>query len=75
MLVIRALINQVDIRTKAFPWVISWALSLLFGFKDYCVYHIRCELNNEADQWEKYGSILGEGDIVVNGGRDYLYIP
>jgi hypothetical protein len=75
MLVIETLINQANFGYKPFPRVISWALSLLTGFDDYSFYHIKHELNNKADHWEKYGSILGEGELDLNGERGFLRIP
>jgi ribonuclease HI len=75
MLMIRAIINQANIGSKVLPGVISCVISLLDGFGDYKVLHILHEHNSKADQWEKYGLTLEEGEIVVNGGRNYFHIP
>jgi hypothetical protein len=75
MLMIRAIIKQSDIGNKVFPGVISRTLSLLAEFEEYSAFHIKHEYNNEADQWEKHGSTLGEGEIIVNGERDFFHIP
>jgi hypothetical protein len=52
----------------------SRSLSLLKNFKECSSFHIKCQLNSEANIWAKEGYGLGIGEIIINGGKMNLPI-
>jgi len=74
MIVIQAIINQSDIKTKSIPIVLSCIIILLdcFEFKSF---HILCEHNTVTNKCAKHGNNLDEGVIEVNGVFDFLLLP
>jgi hypothetical protein len=75
MLVIQAIIKQSNVGNNLFIGTISHILSFLGEYDDYRAYHIMRDQNHLVDHWDKYGSGLGEGEIDVNGVKDYCFIP
>jgi ribonuclease HI len=75
MLVIRAIIKQNIIGNNIFIGVISHSLALLVEFENYNVFHIKREFNIEVDHWEKVGSNLEEGEMLINGAKGRSPIP
>jgi hypothetical protein len=69
MMVIRTIVKKSIVGGNVYIGVMSRSLALLKNFDECTSFHIKCELNFEADKWAKEGSDLGIGEIIINGKK------
>lgn len=74
MMVIRTLIKRNVTGNSVFLSVMSRSLALLDG-TNFKLFHVKRELNHEADRWAKFGTSLAEGELIVNGVKEWLPLP
>jgi len=67
MMVIRAVVKGNITRGNIYSGIMSRSLVALKNFEKSTMYHVKREINVEANKLTKVGSRLGKGDIVVNG--------
>jgi hypothetical protein len=75
MMVVRAINKRIQFENKIFNNNISHILSLIDGFDEFKLYHVKRELNPLANHWEKLGTSLECGTISLNGVRGTFPIP
>lgn len=75
MMVIRVIVKRNIVGGNVYFGMMSRSLALLNFFKDYSPYHIKRDLNSEANKGAKEGFDLGKGEIIVNGSTRLLPIP
>jgi len=67
MTVIRAVVHGNINEGNIYLGIMSRSLAALKNFNKSTLYHIKIELNIEANKLTKVGSGLGKGELVVNG--------
>jgi ribonuclease HI len=75
MLVIKAMIDQANPRGNKLSTLISRIIQILSHFDQVSFYHIKRELNGEADHWTKVASSLSSGLLIKNGVSYLSPIP
>jgi ribonuclease HI len=73
MMVIRVIIKGYIVGGNVYSGVMSQSLALLKNFDECSLYHIKRDLNFEADKRAKEGSRLGIGEIIINGEKRLSY--
>jgi hypothetical protein len=74
-MVVQAITKKIKFDNNVFNDIISCTLSLIEGFDNFIILHVKRELNALADHWAKLGSNLDVGTIEINGTRGVLPIP
>jgi ribonuclease HI len=75
MILIRAIIKQNIAGSNIYKGVLTRIQALLHQFKRYTMFHIKRELNTDADQLAKEGTTLRKGEMKVNGDLKPRPIP
>jgi hypothetical protein len=75
MLVIQSIVTQNIMRGNVLVDAIARINALLDKFETYSFYHIKRDLNSDADHGVKEGALLRQGVIKVNGSTSLHHIP
>jgi ribonuclease HI len=72
MMVVQTIIKKSQSRSNVFNGIIS--RTLIKGFDEFKIFHIKRDLNPLADQMAKLGTCLESGTLSLNGARGALPI-
>jgi ribonuclease HI len=75
MLVIRAMNHRNIIGGNVFKGVMSRILDTLQKFDNTTLYHIKCDLNLEADRQANIGSRINKGYMLIQGELRLHHLP
>jgi hypothetical protein len=75
MLVIRAIVQRNVTRGNIYKGIMSHSLDMLKNFDKITLYHIKRELNMEADKNAKVGSRLNKGHMIISGESRFHPLP